>query len=143
MPGPCFADLLDAALAVPAAADAAEPRRWARTPAAPAASTVLLFATPLTSRVPRWLAAAGAPAARRSPHRLTADQQQAFDRLRLLGAELHAGFTAGELRREFRRLARRFHPDAQGSGTAVDRAAAARCFAEAADACRRLSTVLD
>lgn len=73
------------------------------------------------------------PPARRPAHRLTDRQRRAFERLGVLGADLPAGFTSEELRREYRGLARRFHPDRHGDCSEMERQQRARNFAEAAE----------
>jgi DnaJ-class molecular chaperone len=53
-----------------------------------------------------------------------------------------AGFTAEELRREYRQLALRFHPDRHADQSALEREQRARNFAEAADLYRCLRAVV-
>jgi len=92
------------------------------------------------------LAEAQPPSAVRQPARtLNAAQQQALDTLIALGAELHADFTARELRREYRLLARRIHPDRHhaGAGTECEQQRLSRQFAMASDSYRRLLTIVD
>jgi hypothetical protein len=81
-----------AAAGVPKRAISADPR-----PAPPARETTRAETTP---RKPR-----------RVPHRLTPAQQTALRELLACGAELHDDFTADDLRRTFRSLAQRYHPD--------------------------------
>lgn len=114
---------------------------WRRRPGTQPVSPFLRMA-PLATGVPRWTLAAGAPA-RRPAHRLTAEQQLAFERFERLGARLPAGFTAEELRREYRQLALRFHPDRHADHAALEREQRAGNFAEAADLYRCLRAVVE
>lgn len=72
---------------------------------------------------------------------LTAQERRALDRLLLLGACLDEGFSAEELRREYRALALRLHPDRHASAPASDRAALAEAFARATASYRCLQAV--
>ena len=91
--------------------------------------------------------AAPAPAARpRStfvPSRrvLTVAEQRALDRLLLLGARLDDQFSADDLRREYRKLALRLHPDRHATAPAADRAVLAEAFARATASYRCLQAV--
>ena len=60
----------------------------------------------------------------------------------MLGADLCDGFTADELRREFRELARRYHPDAHGDCCDLERAQLAQAFVEATEDYRCLCKVV-
>jgi hypothetical protein len=82
---------------------------------------------------------ATAPAARE----LTLRQQRALDELIALGAELTADFTAATLRRAFRVLARRYHPDRHPDCTPVDHARLSRLFAGLTDNYRCLLKLID
>lgn len=137
-----FADLLDAALrGVEADAAGAASRAWASAPM-PGLASPLLFARAATTSAPRWLPLPDARP-RRDAHRLTDLQQCAFARLAGLGATLAPDFTADELRREFRRLAQRYHPDRHGDASDSERASLARHFSEATDDYRCLRAVVD
>lgn len=114
---------------------------WTRWPGAQAASPFLRM-SPLTAPAPRWTLADGA-SVRRPAHRLTADQQHAFEQFERLGARVPAGFSADELRREYRQLALRFHPDRHADRSALECEQRARNFAEAADLYRCLGAVLE
>lgn len=116
-------------------------RAWTRWPDAPPAAPFLRV-PPLTAAAPRWTLPEGAPV-RRPAHRLTAEQQHAFERFERLGARVPSGFTADELRREYRQLALRFHPDRHADRSALEREQRARNFAEAADLYRCLGAVLE
>jgi hypothetical protein len=145
VPGPSFADVLDDMVRAAPAPDPGPAPGGARRPAF-GVPTALLFSRPLTSPTPRWPTADDGirNAARPRPaHQLDADQRRAFDRLISMGSALPAGFTAEDLRDEYRRLARRFHPDRHARCTALERAQLARCFTEVADACRRLRPVVE
>jgi hypothetical protein len=145
---PSFAAVLDDALARAARAAAADTESAAGATAAwawrrePPLGSAFLFARPLTAAVPRWPAAASQPAAR-APHRFTDDQRLAFARLLDLGAELSDGFTADELRREYRGVARHCHPDAHADAPPLERAQWARLFIEATDDYRCLCRLVE
>lgn len=140
MRGQSFEEFLEEALRAADEADGRE-QMWTRRLDAPVTSPLLIFATPVPPRRAPW-AFTGEPR-RRQPHRLTVEQHAALESLTLLGADLPPGFTAEELRREYRRLARRYHPDGQQDGSALDRTQAARCFAQVVDAYRRLRLVVE
>ncbi|MFN7979546.1 MAG: J domain-containing protein [Vicinamibacterales bacterium] len=87
-----------------------------------------------------------APAPRLSPivrarRVLTVKEQRALDRLLLLGARLDDQFTADDLRREYRALALRLHPDRHALAPAADRAMLAEAFARATASYRCLQAV--
>lgn len=72
---------------------------------------------------------------------LTVAEQRALDRLLLLGARLDDQFSADDLRREYRKLALRLHPDRHVTAPAADRATLAEAFARATASYRCLSAV--
>lgn len=76
------------------------------------------------------------PARRRRT--LSARDQQAFDALIDLGAALDVDFTADDLRRQFRQLARRYHPDRHPDSTQAVRVRLADAFARVRAAYERL-----
>ena len=91
--------------------------------------------------------AAGEPVgpirARRRPHRFTPPAQAAFDELRRAGAAgLDRGFTHEELRREFRSLALRYHPDRHPQACEAERARLATTFSRVIAAYRELRAVV-
>jgi hypothetical protein len=137
-----FAAMLDEAIGraapEPVMPAAAPWRRWP----GPEPVSPFLRMPPLTTGAPCWPLATGAPA-RRPAHRLTAEQQHAFERFERLGARVPAGFTAEELRRAYRQLALRFHPDRHADHAALEREQRARNFAEAADLYRCLRAVVE
>ena len=140
-----FADMLDAALAEPPVAG-----RLIET-----APQTFLYVRPIQAW-PRFRAVTSTRAAgpRRAPampragsdrrragaRAVTAEQQQALDRLVALGAKLDATFTPRELRSAFRSLARRFHPDRYPHSTDDERANLSRQFAAIKDDYQRLCT---
>lgn len=140
---PSFADVLDEALRL-AAADAGggAPAPTAAPAPFPYVPHPLLFARPLAAGTPRWPGLAEPPAPR-PDHRLTDAQRQALHRLVDLGASLAANFTAAELRREYRQLAYRFHPDRHAEADMAERAALARSFAAATADYRLLRLVVE
>jgi len=80
---------------------------------------------------------------RRPVRTLTPVQQRALDGLNALGAALTSGFTAHELRRAYRQLARRVHPDRHPHATAQERERLSRTFADATDNYRRLLALVE
>lgn len=72
---------------------------------------------------------------------LTVQEQRALDRLLLLGARLDDHFSADDLRREYRALALRLHPDRHAQAPAADRAMLAEAFARATASYRCLQAV--
>lgn len=79
----------------------------------------------------------------RSAHPLTATERRAFNELVALGADLPINFTRADLRRSFRSLARRYHPDRHPTSTPADRARLAAAFASVSDHYRCLTALLD
>ena len=69
---------------------------------------------------------------------LTDAQMRALETLRDLGAVLTADFTMVELRREYRRLARRVHPDSHPGSSRTEVERLSRQFAAATDSYQRL-----
>jgi hypothetical protein len=80
--------------------------------------------------------------ASRASRTLTVAQQHAVDTLVDLGATLPPDFTLGELRSQFRRLARRLHPDRHPGGAPALKARLARQFADASASYQRLMVEL-
>jgi hypothetical protein len=72
---------------------------------------------------------------------LTAAQREALDAMNALGARLEPDFSVADLRRAFRHLARRCHPDARFDAGPAERARLTRLFAAMQDAYRCLLTV--
>jgi hypothetical protein len=70
---------------------------------------------------------------------LSADQRAAFDQLLVLGARLRIDFTRGELRSQFRILARVLHPDRHPGGSAQEKSRLAASFAALRSAYDRLT----
>jgi hypothetical protein len=140
-----FADVLDEALrlAVPDAGDFAGAGP-ATPPARPYVAHPFLFARPLTASMPRWLwlSQPETPPVR-PDHPLTDHQRQALDRLVDLGASLAANFTAAELRREYRLLAFRYHPDRHAGAGELERTSLARAFAATTTDYRSLRAVVE
>lgn len=95
----------------------------------------MLPGAPLTTPSPRWLAE-DIVAARRPDHVMTAVQRLAFTRFTALGGALQANFSAADLRREYRVLAQRYHPDRHLAADPLARQTVASRFAEAT-ACYR------
>jgi hypothetical protein len=132
--GQAFVDVLDAMLDGYESHAAAAPRR-------PAAVATLSHYW-----IPQGLQRAQAPAAaprpgRARPHRtLSMKHQDALDTLLGLGARLDQDYTDGELRRAFRTLALRYHPDRHVDAGDAERAHLAALFARAHAAYELLKT---
>ncbi len=60
-----------------------------------------------------------------------------------LGGRLSGDFTADDLQREYRRLAKRYHPDRHGAASAWDRDQMGRRFSEVSDSYRCLRGLVD
>ncbi len=110
--------------------------------AIPHAATPMLPGRPLTTAVPRWPTEVAARPPRRS-HHLSEVEQRAFARFLDLGAALADDFSLDELRRAYRQLAQRIHPDRHGEQGALERAALARRFAEATESYRCLRRLVE
>ena len=82
-------------------------------------------------------AAKSATTARRE-RLLTDAQTRALQTLQDLGAVLTSDFTVAELRREYRRLARRVHPDSHPGSSRLETERLARQFASATESYQRL-----
>jgi hypothetical protein len=137
-----FADVLDEALRLELADTGCAATGSAPATALPYVAHPFLFAQPLIATAPRWLSLQGqAPV--RPDHALTDFQRQALDRLIDLGASLAANFTAAELRREYRLLAYRYHPDRHADAGEIERAGLARAFAAATADYRSLRAVVE
>lgn len=139
--------MLDEALARAARDAAAAPAPQPSGPAwawrsEPPLGSAFLFARPLTAATPRWTGGETRPP-RRPAHVFTDVQRLAFERFVLLGADLTDDFSAEDLRREYRRLARRYHPDGYGDCSALEQAQRARSFVEAAEDYRCLREVVE
>jgi hypothetical protein len=72
---------------------------------------------------------------------LSPRQQQALDVLVGLGGRLESDFTPDDLRRVYRTLARRYHPDGNPGCSDVEKAQLASQFARAHDAYEHLKSV--
>jgi curved DNA-binding protein CbpA len=70
-------------------------------------------------------------------------QRRAFDALNALGARLSPDFGLQELRREYRRLAYRLHPDRHHERGDVERERLAHAFGEATNHYRDLLAAVD
>ena len=84
-----------------------------------------------------------APVALAPVRRLSAREEGALRGLVALGADLDAQFTAEQLRRAFRILARRYHPDGHPDIDAPAKARLSRTFADLADHHRCLLAVVE
>ena len=77
------------------------------------------------------------------PHPLTPEQQHAMAEMIALGAHLRPDFTAPELRRAFRRLARQYHPDRHPSISPEEQAHLSQIFGDVAEHYRCLMSIFD
>ena len=156
MAGRSFADVLDDALGAVAepVVDRWPTQGYARQPADP----FLFFSLPdfTHARAPfrhgpapfvrDAISMLGAPEPvemRRPARALTIADRHALDALNALGARLSPDFTAEELRREYRRLAHRVHPDRHHDRSEAERQRLSRQFGEATDHYRRLLALVD
>ncbi len=150
MGSPCFADVLADALRVtarPAPAPADDAAASARPSFAAPPHPFLFGAAPALARARAVLAFGAAatwfPAPPRPVRALTGAQQQSLDGLNELGAHLTSGFTGQELRRAYRAIAQRVHPDRQHDCGEAERARRARLFVAATAHYRHLLALLD
>ena len=74
---------------------------------------------------------------------LTGAQQQSLESLNALGAQLTSGFTSQELRRAYRSIAHRVHPDRQHDCGEAERTRRARLFIAATAHYRCLLALVD
>ena len=146
-----FADVLDDALGV-TAGPAVPSSRGASTPTISPVNPFLFFTVsaaaggrgtyaPAAWGDGRLQSIAIPPASTEVPRpvrTLTALQQRAVNLLTTCGARLTSDFTLLQLRREYRQLARRLHPDRHPDCSAAERARLSRQFAEASNAYRQL-----
>ena len=79
-----------------------------------------------------------APMAGRIQRTLTDTQSRALHTLRQLGAELASDFTSTDLRREYRKLARRLHPDSHPGCSPAELQHLSRQFTLATDSHQQL-----
>jgi hypothetical protein len=80
------------------------------------------------------------PAPPRTP--LNARETRALMALNALGADLDGDLSVAELRRAFRRLARRYHPDRHPGSNTAEQERLARAFVEATEHYRVLAATL-
>ncbi len=130
---PTFDELLDAALA--AEAPSSDDAGLAMPPEAPypfvyyrALRSLGTDLAAIRRHQPRPLAGAARGRDRQTIRQLTAAQREALCALNELGARLDPNFTLADLRRTFRSLARRCHPDAHHDAGPVERGHLARVF---------------
>jgi hypothetical protein len=83
------------------------------------------------------------PDHRRSGRILMARERRALRELIALGADLHADFSAHELRHAFRILAKRYHPDSCPDGSEAAKALLSRTFGVLAENHRCLLAVVE
>ena len=110
--------------------------------ACPRPANPFLFTRPLTTASPRWPAEVHTRPSRPA-HRLSDQQRRAFDTLVALGGRLSGDFTADDLLREYRQLAKRYHPDRHGAASDGDRDQMARRFSEVSGSYRCLCALVD
>lgn len=100
-----------------------------------------LFVRPLPGGSWTWQGAY--PRSRRRAHTFTDEQRKAFERLISLGATLGDDFTGDELRREYRRMARLYHPDGFPEAGTNELDSLAQRFADATWAYRCLRMLVE
>lgn len=100
-----------------------------------------LFVRPLPGGAWTWQSAYPRP--RRRPHAFTDEQRKAFERFTLLGATIGDDFSGEELRREYRRMARLYHPDGHPDAGTAELGGLAQRFADATWAYRILRTLVE
>lgn len=144
MPAPSFAEVLDDAMA----RARLQARRTVSWSAAAARDTAdpFVFARPMAAGA-AWTRGYPRPAAPPPPRvearQLGDREERALATLVTLGATLTAAFTADDIKREYRRLALRHHPDRRRAGALRDATAASATFAAIADAYRCLRQVVE
>ncbi len=136
-----FTDVFDEALRRVLATPVPTSAPWSAG-AWPRAANPFLFTRPLTTASLRWPAEVHTRPSRLA-HRLNDQQQRAFDTLLALGGRLSGDFTAGDLLREYRRLAKCYHPDRHGAASDGDRDQMARRFSEVSGSYRCLCALID
>jgi len=140
-----FADVLDAELGTHAAA----PPLRSRSSDRPITPPLFLFGDPRFHFRPIPIAPvhhsiAARPAPRPGPAtRLKPHEQLALAALNRLGADLADNISSSELRRAFRRLARRYHPDRHPGSTKAEQQRLSRLFTELTTQYRLLAAALD
>jgi hypothetical protein len=135
-----FAEILDAHLGC---TDVPPPAARAWT-SRPVTAPLFAFELPLTTARPAPTAPRPEPPPPVTPRRrLTTVEQQAVDALNTLGAGLDDALTPAALRRAFRALAHRYHPDRHPGRSSAEHERLARLFAEATAHYRLLAAALD
>jgi len=128
-----------------------DPRSWSRLSDRPMTPPLFVFGTPqFHFRQPQFGQATSPSIGERSagralplPTTLTADEQRALGVLNDLGADLTATPSSSDLRRAYRRLARRYHPDRHPGSSHAEQVRLSRLFAELTDGYRVLAAALD
>jgi hypothetical protein len=149
VPAPSFAEVLDDALAR-ARVHARRAVTWSAAAGAREAGDPFVFARPLSSGAAwtRGYPQSAAPPpppprARVEDRRLSVAEQHALAQLVTFGALLTESFSAGDLKREYRRLALRHHPDRRRAGAGQAVTDASTTFAAIAEAYRCLRRVVE
>lgn len=104
-------------------------------------SSPFLFVRPLPAG--SWMWQSAYPRPRRRAHTFTDEQRKAFERLTLLGASIGDDFTGEELRREYRRMAKLYHPDGHPDAGTQQLDSLAQRFADATWAYRVLRILVE
>jgi hypothetical protein len=143
VPGRSFADVLDDVLGV---SEPPEPRQTQRPLTTAPPHPFLFFRLPrpvetVETAQPVTAQLDSVPAAGRGTRLLTPAERSALDLLVGLGARLTADFLVDELRREYRRLAHRVHPDRHPAASLDERIRLSHTFAAATDAYRLLAAI--
>jgi hypothetical protein len=127
------------------------PLSWGRPSDRPMTPPLFVFGTPQfdvrqSPFRPATFHSIGARPAERAlppPTTLTADEQRALGVLNSLGADLTGTPSSSDLRRAYRRLARRYHPDRHPGSSHAEQVRLSRLFAELTDGYRVLAAALD
>jgi hypothetical protein len=105
----------------------------------PLTTPIFLFEQPRPATQTPTHAHAPSP---KKPARLSAREMRSLAALNDLGAGLGNNLSSSSLRRAFRQLARRYHPDRHPGSSAVEQQRLARLFAEATEHYRVLTAAL-
>ena len=125
---PVFAQILDEKLCASERSDSRQPQPPSGSPRIAPAPPLLFAATHRRFNAAAYSAQVECAS---TPHRtLAAHEKRALSALNRLGARLTPDFTAVELRRAFRGLARQYHPDRQPLSDSAAQAQMARLFGE-------------
>jgi hypothetical protein len=146
--GPVFAQVLDDKLREFSEAASAATESKARPPypfstKSARLSDPFLFAAPYRPFRPAAFVLSERPVEARRARALKPCEHKALASLNQLGACLSSDYSAGELRRAFRLLARQYHPDRHPSSDAAEQARLAHIFSTITEHHRCLASALE